>query len=281
MQENMSTYVFIDGAYLRRQHTNALRDWFGCEPEIDFRSVIQGLDALCGPPVPWLPVEYVGSVNDRPELRSFYYDCLPEGRPDEIAFRTLLENIREVSGCHIRLGTLKGNKPRQKEVDVLLVVDMMAHAARKNMDKAVLVAGDQDFRPAVEALVQLGVFVQLVGVDRTTSKELTWAASSYTKLTFDNLFEWTCSSQKSRQPKPRVYNYQPNLRDRKLIKNGRVNGNHCSLFQSESGFDIYFERLDSSLNDYQGWSELDLQHEDLDRLELFIQLSFGELTWDD
>ncbi|MGI8654057.1 MAG: NYN domain-containing protein, partial [Pyrinomonadaceae bacterium] len=194
MKEHMSTYIFIDGGYLRSRHAEITRKWFGCETEIEFSSVISRLDMLGGRAV-WLPVGEVSQSDER-ETKSFYYDCLDEERrqdESESEFlarlekqNVLIENIRDVDGCHIRLGVLKGSRRirRQKEVDILLAVDMIAHAAQRNMTKVVLLAGDQDFKPAVESLVQLGIFVHIVGDAKHTSRELTWAASAYTKLTF-------------------------------------------------------------------------------------------------
>jgi uncharacterized LabA/DUF88 family protein len=63
----------------------------------------------------------------------------------------------------MRLGSLRGapKKRRQKEVDVLLAADMLTHGYDGNMDKAILIAGDLDFRRVVEALVRRGVFVEV------------------------------------------------------------------------------------------------------------------------
>jgi uncharacterized LabA/DUF88 family protein len=200
----MSTYIFIDGGYLRSRHAEITRKWFGFEAEIDFNSVVRRLNATSGRML-WAEVDRFTQV-DESVTKSFYYDCLDEDRrqdESESEFHARIEkqnalvaNIREVNGCHIRLGALKGSKKirRQKEVDILLAVDMMAHAAQRNMTKVVLLAGDQDFRPAVESLVQLGIFVHIVGDAKHTSRELTWAASSYTKLTFDDFYGWTPNS---------------------------------------------------------------------------------------
>jgi uncharacterized LabA/DUF88 family protein len=39
---------------------------------------------------------------------------------------------------------------------------MMNHAIRQNMRRAVLVTGDADFKPLVESMVQIGMFVEIV-----------------------------------------------------------------------------------------------------------------------
>jgi hypothetical protein len=61
----------------------------------------------------------------------------------------------------VRLGSLsgKGNRKRQKKVDVLLAVEALDHAFRKNMAQVCLITGDLDFSPLVESLVKLGTYV--------------------------------------------------------------------------------------------------------------------------
>ena len=91
-------------------------------------------------------------------FKTFYYDCkddLKKATETEEQFRKRLEQeehfngIQGVRGCHVQLGTLtsEGTRKRQKEVDILLTVDMMNRAIRQNMDHAFLLSGDADFRP--------------------------------------------------------------------------------------------------------------------------------------
>lgn len=55
------------------------------------------------------------------------------------------------------------NKPifNQKGVDVLLSIEMVTLAARNQITDAILIAGDSDFIPAVQAVKDLGVTVTL------------------------------------------------------------------------------------------------------------------------
>lgn len=283
------TYIFVDGGYLRRQHANVTQSWFGLEPNLDFRLVIRKLEQLADPRDVWFPSETVLQPPER-ETRSFYYDCPDEGKKDKETdeqYKSRIERqdaqlreLREVDGCHLRLGTLKGdkNKRKQKEVDVLLAVDMLAHAARGNMTKAVLLAGDLDFRPAVEALVQLGVFVQIVADEKTTSKELTWAGSAFSKLSFDDFYNWSSSDLKSRYPIPQSGSYKPYSRSEKAIKEGCLNGYRCTLFESENHFLLHFKCFDPL--HVGGKSEWHFMHEDLARLELYLKLQHGPVVWD-
>jgi len=95
----------------------------------------------------------------------------------------------------VRLGTLTGRRrrhkePRQKEVDVLLAVDMLTHGFNKNMTRAALLAGDLDFRPVVEALVRAGIFVEVWYEKRSGSKYLFWAADQGRPIEWHTLYYW-------------------------------------------------------------------------------------------
>ena len=75
----------------------------------------------------------------------------------------------------LRLGRLVYNNwpntpPYEKGVDVQLATDMITHSFRGNYDTAVLVAGDNDFVGALQALKDNGknVEVALFGKERTS-----------------------------------------------------------------------------------------------------------------
>ena len=104
-------------------------------------------------------------------FRTYYYDCVEEKprdseRQEDFEQRVAAQNaytsqLHSLPGVHVRLGTLAGRKRRQKEVDVLLAVDMLTHGFNRNMGRAALLSGDLDFRPVVEALVRGGIFVEM------------------------------------------------------------------------------------------------------------------------
>src|SRR6185312_746069 len=99
----------------------------------------------------------------------------------EEAFRARLDHqraefqqIQSLSGFHVRLGRMTGRSGniRQKGVDVLLAVEMLDNAFRKNMDEAWLLAGDADFVPLVEAVTRLGTWVNVFYDAHAASREL-------------------------------------------------------------------------------------------------------------
>src|SRR5260221_8920026 len=142
------TYLFIDGEYLRQIHRDAMQAFFGVDGELDLSK----------------PKDQAGAI------RAFFYDSLddaPRQGESEEACRARVAPLEEfftearaLSGVHVRLGTVTGKRRRQKEVDILLAVDMFTDGFNGSMRTAVLLSGDLDFRPIIEALVRHGVFVE-------------------------------------------------------------------------------------------------------------------------
>ena len=120
-------------------------------------------------------------------LRCYYYYCAPYMSPEPTeselkrmeAHNEFVDEIENLDRWSMRLGKLEkrwdGKKEyfEQKRVDVLLSVDLVRHAAAGHLQHAVLVAGDSDFVPAVEAAKEHGVTVSLwCGKFRTVHKDL-------------------------------------------------------------------------------------------------------------
>jgi uncharacterized LabA/DUF88 family protein len=283
-----STYIFIDGGYLARGYAENIRPWFGSVPEMNLRRAIENIRQEATQRQNSWMLSAEAYVSSLPTIRTFYYDCLDEDQKqnesaDAFAARLQeqdkrLREIRDIDDCVIRLGSLRGTKRReQKEVDVLIAVDMMAHAARDNMDTGVLVTGDLDLRPAVEALVQLGISVQIISEEKSTSRQLTWAASSFKKLTFRDFFQWAPENFKQSHPIAREPNYSH--RDRgPTLRRGSVNGDACSLHKINEEYLIHFPLF--RLDEYPGPSTRTFGHDSLERLELFFQLQYAPIEWE-
>jgi uncharacterized LabA/DUF88 family protein len=172
-------YLFIDGGYLQTLYRDSFRPIFSDTYAIDYEQVKRFFSAR----------------------RVYYYDCLDDvAKPGEndADFKArvqgqeeLFDVIEKVEGVHVRFGWLSpGKRRQQKEVDVCLAVDMLTHAFAKNMTKAVLLAGDRDFKPVVDSVVRLGTYVQLAYDPRIGSKELARAADSEIELNLSTLCAW-------------------------------------------------------------------------------------------
>jgi hypothetical protein len=101
-------------------------------------------------------------------LRTYWYDAVPrasdgplEDRPDPASIRSV-PNVVFRTGLAVRSGR---GPYRQKAVDARLTLDMVQLAERGVYDTAVLVAGDGDLVPAVEAVQDTGRRVVLVVLD--------------------------------------------------------------------------------------------------------------------
>jgi len=151
--------VFIDGAYLDHVLEGKRQG-----KRISYERLIQEIVSKAG--------------SDREIIRIYYYHCLPyqDSAPTSEQsqrfskaqgfFRALQRTPR----FEVRRGRLayrgldSEGKPifEQKQIDLLLGVDLMLHALKGTVDEIFLVAGDSDFVPAIRAVKSEGILVYLV-----------------------------------------------------------------------------------------------------------------------
>jgi uncharacterized LabA/DUF88 family protein len=111
-------------------------------------------------------------------IRRYYYTSAPG---DDVERRRLEDNLRKVGIQAPRVfPRLKGS--RSKRVDIALATDMLSHAHRRNYDIAILVAGDEDYVPLVEAVEAEGCRVAVWFVASGLSPTLRAAADHYWDL---------------------------------------------------------------------------------------------------
>lgn len=262
MNTREKRYLFIDGAYLSHQFERFAKFWFEGDGEIDYAELINSL-----------------TVD-----KCFYYDCFDDKQRSaetqkdfeaRVATQTRIFNaISRVPRTHVRFGTLKGasNKLRQKEVDILIAVDMMSHAARKNMGEAILLAGDMDFVPVVESLVDLGLTVTLIADTLTVANELTWAADTFLEITIANYHAMASGHLKQKYPLP-VVTPVPSPPDATVLKKGRLGDAMCVLYPAHPDHIIYVQS-------FRGGQSLQVRFNDLERLKRFCEAQYGKLQWD-
>lgn len=142
------------------------------------------------------------------------------------------------------------------------------------MRRAVVLAGDRDFKPAVESLVQLGVFVDVVADPRRVSRELTWAASAYKKLTFDQCYFWSSPPLRRKYPKPMIHSGEPNLVGATLLRSGLLCEQPLHIYQSKNGA-MFTAVLAPSMD---GLPRMAV-YEDQDRLVLYLEIVYGPVKW--
>jgi len=111
-------------------------------------------------------------------IRIYYYNARvgqkeePERYHDQ---QTFFASVTAVPYTELRLGRLVYNNwpsapPYEKGVDIQLATDMITHSFKNNYDVAILVAGDNDFVGALQAVKDNGknVEVALFGKERTS-----------------------------------------------------------------------------------------------------------------
>jgi uncharacterized LabA/DUF88 family protein len=258
------TYLFIDGGHLRRNYTDTVRRWFGSDGEIRIDTVKTTFSAH--------KCFYYDSIDDIPHDGERLADCEARVRKQEEVFN----RIQSIYGTHVRLGSMTGTRKnkRQKQVDILLAVDVMNHAARRNMGRAVLLTGDQDFKPLVQSVVDMGLFIHVAGDIRHTSRDLAHAADHYEPLTMTRYHQWSARALQTKFPIPIKCIQLLDARGQKKIKKGTIDGEpaECWCGPDTCQVTIQQPRDDDAL--------LTVQFTEVDRLLLFCEMEFGKVEWE-
>lgn len=223
-------YMFVDGEQLRRTAEEIGAEWFGEPVDIDYR-LLQG---SC--------------------LKVFYYDCLPAKRASiedaehaekHAAKLDFFNKLRALPGWHVSEGLAKHRKrarQEQKEVDILIAVDMLTHTHRKNMHRLTFVSGDQDFAPLLEAVVRDGMYVELLYPQGHTSQDLIHFADVASPMDMRYMHFVSTASFKQRNPLPTYSNGASSSPENcEVIGQGLISGNLFATVWKEKGrkfFDV-------------------------------------------
>ncbi len=256
-------YLFIDGAYLRKCLDSWSSKFFKGKPvELDFEILAKGFQ------------------------KTFYYDCLsPQNKGENqvdydnrlIPQKNFFNSLREHNGFHVYEGTTSGTggRARQKQIDIMIAVHMLSHTIRGNMSKTTLLAGDLDFKPVVDALVQEGMYVTLWCEKRSTSRELLYSADS--KRDFDLWYVWQSTTIKFRNEFPAPQRFIDSIKKiegLKPIQEGTVNlgGYAAILYNVETKWYSIVYQDNNGRFDH-------IDHPDRKILELFLQDIGIEFQW--
>ena len=128
-------------------------------------------------------IDYVtllkSAVAGRDFVRAYAYTGLdPENENQRNFHQFLARHGYKVVSKDIRKygdGKVKAN------LDIELVVDMMKTA--RNLDVAIVVSGDGDFAPAIRAVQEMGVRVEVISFRGNTSSDLIDVADVFTDIT--------------------------------------------------------------------------------------------------
>lgn len=167
--------IFVDGGYLRaflRRHNNFPLDY------LKFSNKISNL----------LNAE---------RLRTYYYDCLPilkkdneKSKLDYDNKKRFIDQLSLLPRFEVKLGKLQliGNVYKQKKIDVLMSLDIAKKCFERQINYAVLIAGDSDFVPSVEEAKSYGAIIYLFADENALSKELLGKVDEFHPLT-EKFFE--------------------------------------------------------------------------------------------
>ena len=104
-------------------------------------------------------------AENRPLFRTYYYNILQDqqkgqGAQDQQKF---LASLYTVPRFEVRLGTSKyrGDQLVEKGVDIMLATDLLQFAYKDLYDVGIVVSGDGDFAYAVQAVKNLGKYVEV------------------------------------------------------------------------------------------------------------------------
>jgi len=260
-----NTYLFIDGEYLRQRHRDVMRDFCGVDGELELSPIMRQAHAS----------------------RAYFYDAIDYARrPDEtekaseariVALERFFSYVRSLSGFHVRPGSVRpGKKREQKEVDVSLAVDMMEHGFNGSMSKAVLIAGDVDFRPVVEALVRHGVFVDVWYHGSSIAQELPGAADFGHAIRFRQMYSWNTKTFQDAHAIPREHEHA-GAPTGELVKVGSVLGHHAELRSLQGAPGGY--HLNLWLNVAPG-DNIRIYEGDENLIERYVAVQYCPIAWE-
>jgi uncharacterized LabA/DUF88 family protein len=219
----VTKYLFIDGGFIERMIPKT-EAYFGSE----LSSNVFDYRAIAGP-----------------FQRTFYYDALPEKKPEEedavfegkrAARIKLFDLVNRTPFMHTREGITRNRSSRrtleQKGVDILLAIDVFKHATLRNMSEAHVMTCDLDFFPLFEALRDTPVSVHLHCYVDETSQELMSLADVVVPITPFTILGWL--REKGRDDYVEWNVPFNNVSPVNLIKEGVYEGLPFHLFEERS-----------------------------------------------
>jgi len=265
MTQSEVRYLYIDGAYFDQVVTKFASDYYGGDTlEIDFAKLGKEFKR----------VFYYHALPSKQKTESQeQYECRRQAKSREF------NAIAMLRGFHVREGVVRSgrNRKEQKMVDILIAVDMLAHTMRKNMDCAVLMTGDLDFQPLLDALVDAGMYTILRSDPRTTAGDLMAAADESHPITISDIYAWSTDSFRTSHPFPQGLSTssRDEIRSAIMVATGQtVSGDKIELYHDGSNFCITFP--DHSNKDYNFY----IRHNDRSFLERYVSDTRCKFAWD-
>ncbi|MBA31543.1 MAG: hypothetical protein CL748_03335 [Chloroflexi bacterium] len=173
-------------------------------------------------------------ANGRSLRRTYYYNVKQDSETSANMVqdqKKFLDSMYETPFIEVRLGIWKqrGDTLVEKGVDVMLATDLVAHAYQDHYDTAIVVSGDADFYPALQAVKDTGKHIEVAAFDSNLSNESSKVADYSLRLnkTFFTGLWMTRSKARSRaavtsqRSKVTDEAASPNGEDKALTKSSR------------------------------------------------------------
>ena len=127
-------------------------------------------------------------ANGRDLKRIYYYNIRQESDSNPnigVEQQKFLESMYDTPYVEVRLGIWKqrGDIMVEKGVDVMLATDLITHAYKDHYDTAIVVSGDADFYPALQAVKDVGKHIEVAAFDMNLSAESSRVADVVNKFT--------------------------------------------------------------------------------------------------
>ncbi len=256
-------YLFVDGGYFRKVIEKVGNDFFSTDA---------------------LPIDYRAFASRFTKV--FYYDCIPPKKSKEPEEeyevrvrkqRSHFQQLRLLDGWHVFEGVIvgTGRNARQKQVDILIAVDMLTHSYKRNMHQISFIAGDQDFKPLVDALVRDGMFVELWHDPVSSSKELVYAADSRRRMDVYNVHSFLPRQFQKDNPLPvRSGQSGRDVSDASLIDRGSGIHGEIELYERNGEY-IVLHPDENNVGYF-----LHVRWHDLDTLKRIYESAYGDVQWE-
>ena len=126
-------------------------------------------------------------ANGRNLKRTYYYNIRQEIDKTAQANdqKKFLDSMFDTPYLEVKLGISKqrGETVVEKGVDVMLASDLVVHAYKNHYDTAIVVSGDADFYPALQAVKDIGKHVEVAAFESNISGESSRVADVHIRLT--------------------------------------------------------------------------------------------------
>lgn len=120
-----------------------------------------------------------GYDDDWELTRPYFYGSIPKNpKPSQEAFHNSLQYMGYETKI-FQLSEHSGEFREEKEVDIALATDVLLFGHRDNYDIAVILTGDKDYKPAIQAIKDMGKTVIVSSFECVMADVLRKVADNY------------------------------------------------------------------------------------------------------